>query len=393
MAKQFDPRKVLRLTSNSLLQEFFASHGELLDVPWDTLQETQVGPIYEAMQKLPPKRLTEVETLLRDVQELADERGIIALAEELSSLSEAKLTAFTELDSNYDKAMWSHLHEPVAFLRAALFARADSLATGRYWVQRNGLPSVEVKVDEAMKSALAASMSAYYTKAQARGGNVVVEHYERAGGAIYFFGYLEDYPDTRLAFDDAEGMVRRAERGAFENLFVYDPNAGTLDVFAHGGKKVREPLQECFSTVVLGTPLPPEDRSRPPYQLDHLLDPATPFPTDPADRIARVRVRRLRVEPVDRPRRRMTLEADPNGPIDDIQKMIDEYLRIEAVPRKKLRVTQATFALEFIPGTATQPKSMTFEVSCPSSCNLKSKTEAMRLVGERCLRLWGIVRG
>lgn len=393
MAKQFDPRKVLRLTSNALLQDMFAREGELLEVPWSTLKETQVQPVYEAMQGLTPARITQIETLLRDVQELADERGVIALAEELGACSPGNLPVFAALESRHDKAMWTHLHEPLAFHRAAIFARADALSTGRHWAQRNGLPHVEIKVDDAMRNALASSMSAYYLKAQARGGRVVVEPYERSDGSIYLFGYIEDYPDTRLAFDDASGMVRVADRGAFENVFVYNRNAGTLDVFAYGGKKVREPLQECFSTVVLGQPLPPEDRRKPPYRLDHLLDPATPFPTDPADGVARVRVRRLRIEPLDRPRRRITLDADPEGSPSDIHHMIDEYLRAEAVPRSKLRVTHAAFSLEFVPGPATQPRSMSFEVSSPDSCNLKSKPESMRLLGERCLRLWGISGG
>ena len=34
---------------------------------------------------------------------------------------------------------------------------------------------------------------------------------------------------------------------------------------------------------------------------------------------------------------------------------------------------------------------LSFDVSFPGSCSLKNKPEEQRLLGEKCLRLWGIV--
>ena len=53
-------------------------------------------------------------------------------------------------------------------------------------------------------------------------------------------------------------------------------------------------------------------------------------------------------------------------------------------------VRAATFELEFLPDVEHCVKKMSFSVTAPSTCDLKSKPDAMRLVGERCLRLWGV---
>ena len=82
MARHFDPKKVLRDVSNGLLAEFFARRGGLPGVPWDGLGETDVEPIFEAWQKMPEAEQVEVQLILQDVNELADERGLNVLVEE-----------------------------------------------------------------------------------------------------------------------------------------------------------------------------------------------------------------------------------------------------------------------------------------------------------------------
>ena len=134
MAKQFDPRKVLKQISNPLLQEFFARRGQLAEVPWDELTETKIEPIFDAWQQLPEDHRTEVQLILQDVNELADERGLSVLAEEISWRCPGRLPEFGQWEGRADRAMWVYLNVPEAFDEAALFARADALAAGRYWL-------------------------------------------------------------------------------------------------------------------------------------------------------------------------------------------------------------------------------------------------------------------
>jgi len=391
MAKHFDPRKVLKQVSNQLLEEFFTRHNLLRDVPWKELTETDIEPVFDAWQRLPDAQRKEVQVILQDVNELADERGLSVMAEEVQKWCPHRMPEFTGWVGRCDKAMWVYLNMPNAFEEVALFARADALAAGRYWITRNSLPRQPLQVDAQMKQALAAALTGFYKPSQGRGHWCHVEHYQRANGAEYFFAYLDDYPDRHLVFEDSGEMKPRADRYAFINVFVYSPTDGGLDLYAQGGKKVHGPLQELFCKATLGIDIGPADPDQAAYQLDGLKDPGFPLPTDPADRVAEARIRRLRLELVDAPRQRITLDADLNAGKDDIHRMIQQYLNSQNVPLARLRVTLVTFRLTFMHnGDGWRPKTLTFDVSYPNSCDLKSRTDEMRAVGERCLKLWRI---
>lgn len=146
MAKNFDPRKVLRQIANPLLKEFFDRRGELRNMAWEELTETRIEPVFEAWQQLPERPRKEVQVTLQDVVELADERGLSVLAEEVKLRCPGREAEFNGWDGRADRAMWVYLNVPEAFEEAALFARADALAAGRYWIKRNGLPRQQLTV-------------------------------------------------------------------------------------------------------------------------------------------------------------------------------------------------------------------------------------------------------
>ncbi len=105
---------------------------------------------------------------------------------------------------------------------------------------------------------------------------------------------------------------------AFELVMVYDREHGALDMYVRGGKKVYVPLQEIFCRVILGEEIGPENPNSHPYELNGLLSRDFQFPTDPADGIDTVRVRKMRLAVKGMPRRRITLEADPQAGVNDI---------------------------------------------------------------------------
>lgn len=390
MAKHFDPRKVLRQISNPLLKEFFDRRGELHDVAWEELTETRIEPVFQAWQQLPERPRKEVQVTLQDVVELADERGLSVLAEEVKLRCPEREAEFNGWDGRADRAMWVYLHVPEAFEEAALFARADALAAGRYWIKRNGLPRQQLTVSNATTSRLQAALTGFYWPTQMRGCHCRVEHYTRASGAEYFFAYLDDYPDNHLVFDDQGQVEKRSDRYAFENVFVFAPAEGALELFARGGREVNAALQEAFCRSVLGVDAGDTDPLRPAYQLDHLLDENFPLRTDPADRVADARIMRLRLEPKAAPLSYIELKADPKGHPSEIFQMLAHYCNTHNVSPGRVRVRQASFRLTFMHDGVGRPKTLSFNVSCPDSCDLKSKTDDMRTVGERCLKLWGI---
>jgi hypothetical protein len=392
MAKQFDPRKVLRQITNDLLRQFFTARDELAGVPWQDLSETDVQAVFDAWQGLPEPKRREVQVALQDINELADDRGLGVLAEEIQWRCPMRMEEFVAIESRVDKAMWVYLTVPLAFDEAARFARADALSIGRYWHKRNGLPKLALQVTDDMKRSLEQALVGFYPEAQGRGYWCAVEHYSRANGNEYFFAYLDNYPDSRLVFDDAGAMHKQRERGAFDNVFVYCPQDGTMEIFVHGGKKVREPLEALFCEATLGTLVEPADANRAAYELDGLKDPGFAFPTDPGDCIAEVRIRRLRLEVISSPGQRVTLEAGPKDHRNAIHHMIKNYLNAQNLPMSAVRVIQVTFMLTFQSENGAKARTLTFDVSHPSSSDLKSKADDLRAIGERCLKLWRITR-
>lgn len=392
MAKPFDPRKVLKHIANPLLREFFVEkRGELEDVPWDELTEHKIEPVFEAWQALDEASKMQVQIILRDIYELADHRGLAVLAEEMLWRCPERAEEFKAQAGKADRAMWVYLHVPEAFEEAAMFARADALAVGRYWNRRNGLPKKPIVVDQAMRDALAEALTSYYGPTQMRGRFCKVVNYRRSGGADYFFAYLDDYPDKHLVFDgDSDQPIVRSDRYAFENVFVYNSDDGSMEVFAQGGKKVWEPLQSAFCQAVLGEEVDPADPLRPSFHLDHLLTPDFPLPTDPKDGVEEARITRLRLAPRGSGGY-IEIKADPKAPPNDIYRKMERWLKAESITAAGTRVLQATFHLKFQhDGPGRQP-TLTFDVSAPNSSNLKSKPDEQREVGERCLKLWEVV--
>ena len=219
MAKPFDPQKVLKHIANPLLREFFTRRGELDDVPWDELTEHKIEPVFEAWQALGEASQKQIQIILRDINELADHRGLAVLAEEILWRCPGRAEEYKAQSSKADKAMWMYLHVAEAFEEAAVFARADALAAGRYWNRRNNLPKKQLAVDRTMCDALAKALTSFYGPTQMRGRFCKVVNYRRSGGADYFFAYLDDYPDKHLVFDgDSDQPTVRSDRYAFENM-------------------------------------------------------------------------------------------------------------------------------------------------------------------------------
>ena len=388
----FDPKRVLRQISNHLLQDLFLTHGQELDLPWEQLGETEVDPIFTEWQDLPEAECRAIEIVLHEVSDMAsDDEGTRAILEEAVRQENHNLIEELEgFESRHDKAVWTYIRATDVWNLAVRFARADSLSRGRYWIKRCDLPAMEPDTSAGRISELSEALAAFFQATQARGRYCQIGHYVRAGGADYFFAYLDDYADTYVTLDDDGEFDRRPERRAFELVLVYDRVHGTLDMYVRGDKKVYIPLQEIFCRIILGEEIGPENPNSHPYELNGLLNRDFQFPTDPADGIESVRVRKLRLSVKGMPRRRITLEADPQAGVDDIYDLMEDYLNQQQLPASILNVTQVGLKFSFDPEHEDLPKSLSFNLSCPNSSNLKSKPECVRELAEKYLREWGL---
>jgi hypothetical protein len=238
---------------------------------------------------------------------------------------------------------------------------------------------------------LGAVLSDYYQQEQGRGRRCAVEHHLRGGRYHYFFAYPDDYADIYVGYGEDGGFVRRPQKRAFQVVFVYDPPEGVLDLFAQGVRRLKAVLRTIFCRVILHTDGAGQCCD-PTYDLSILRSRGFQFPTDPADGIEEVRIRRLRLS-LGNGARRIVLESDPARDAEDVFDMMDEYLTEKCLRHAAAIVTQVTLRFRLAPREDGRPRKFTFDVTFPDSCNLKSLPEDQRLLGEKYLKCWGIDRG
>lgn len=386
----FDPKKTLKKISNTLLKDYFTSRDELLEVPWDDLTEHKIDPIYEAWQALSAQQRNEVLIVLQEVEILSNDRGVTVLYEELNLIDPDLIEQVQSSKSKQDIALWVHMNAKKAFNQAVIFAHADSLTFGRYWYRRMGLPTESVTFDFERLQKIEKELMAFYCSAQMRGQRCKIEYESRQGGNEYLFAYLEDHPDRSLGFtEEGDELTVRSGRAAFENVFVINTNQGTLEMYVRGGKKVADPLLSHICRGIWDCDVVLTAPQKPCYSLDHLLQNDYPLSTDPAWGVREARITRLRFA-----QRGFSGHVEAKTGRDsarnDIYRRLESQIQFERFPQAGTKVLQATFQLEFDNGHDKRSM-MSFDVSIPNSCTLKSKSEMHRVVGEKCLKRWGVI--
>jgi len=234
------------------------------------------------------------------------------------------------------------------------------------------------------------ALCAFYCEKEGRGHICRAHYLQRNKQQDYFFINLSDYADTYDKLDPKKrDFVRESEQRAFAIVFVYEQSAGTLDVYAKGGKRVTDALMAIFARVVLGVELA-EERGRNPYQLNLIVNPSFDFRIESGDGLADVRIRRMRVSVKGNPKRRIVLEANPDGAANDVHEMLEKYINKTALPAAVLDVDQVTLTFRFKHDGPGRAKGFSFNLSAPDGCNLKSLREEYRLIGEKYLKKWAI---
>jgi hypothetical protein len=151
-------------------------------------------------------------------------------------------------------------------------------------------------------------------------------------------------------------------------------------------------VTQVFSESAVQEEIGPENRNSHPYELNGLMNRHFRFPTDPADGIEEIRVRKLRFAVKGHSRRRLTLEADADGKVDDVYDMLERYINQKNLPTSILNVTQVGLTFRFDNSNEELPRSLSFELSFPNSSNLRSKPDVVRELAQKYLRQWGLDR-
>lgn len=366
MAREYQPRRFFRQAPNRLLHRYFSARNVLADVDFKALTQTQVEPIYEAWLKLPEDARNEMEQDFQDIDELATEGGSKAILDEARWHGEDLAEQFAKLTGFHEHAFWTLLERAKYWPGALAFHHADAVPFS-YWRKRKNVPRKPASVDPASVRQLEQSLSNYFHKIQGRGENCKVDCYRR-GDLDYFFAYPEDYAQASVEWVGKE-FKRRPHHPAFEIIFVYSQNEGTLDIYLTGDRKPVPDLQAIFANAILKAELGPDEKDERVYDLNRVRSRQFQFVYAPESGIADVAVRKLRLK-VHGKNERLVLEADPSYNKHAVFDLLDKVAK--AIPLSQMAVTQVGIKVTFArrPGVR-RLGSRSFDINWPNSCSLK----------------------
>jgi hypothetical protein len=389
----FDLKKQLTIHDRGLLRQLLGGEPSMQAIDWDAMPRNNIAPLTAAWEAMDEVKKRHYQVILQDVQHLAEPKGLKVLIEELEWRHPDKLPLFAAQLGTADKSLWAFLNATEAFDEAAIFARAEALRNGQQANIWNSLPKEPIVITQDKLHTLEQQIRAYYWNREMRGEVCKVNQYDRHDGSQYFFAYLPDWPDKRLCFDEQEQLTPREDVYAFSNAFVFEPSLGTIELIAKGGKKVQKELRRAFCQSMLGIEVDDEDPLKPVYCLDQLLDSSFAFTTEASERIADVRLRRVRIVP------RVTVPSVEQfefkfreaTDLPSIRSVLAEQLASMQLGFDQVSVTQAGIQFQFMGNGERKGKTMMVNVSCPNTCDLKSKPEEQELIGRACFVRWGII--
>jgi len=370
------------------------SHLSQSDIPvpanlnWDAPAEEFSKGFLKAVDELPEQKLIQLVADIDRISDMTDEVGqaaLMALAEWRDRLG--------GIESAYQRAHWLYVQSRDAFRQAEEIRYADENQNAqRLWDGFVGPRLLELKNDpqsiQQFKEALRGLLGA---------GRVHVEIFDRVRSRsgepdreiTQITVYSEDIPVDEVVFTTV-GVKNQARKPVRETAITYEPSSGTIEVVGRV-RALREQVASLFAMKLLGVDLSGE--RLPPRRVDltPLLDPMT-FAVEPQDGIARIKLTRLVITTLDG---NLTQWFDvPFADDDTLHEVLDDEYGTENPLRTQTRPWMARIEVQFEPEPGRKRGKKINVVLClPSRCNLRGKTEKERLLLNRYLKAWGLLRG
>jgi len=331
------------------------------------------------------------------IQLLADIDRISDMTDEVGQAALVALTEWRDqlgqIEGAHRRAHWLYVQSRDAFRQAEEIRYADENQNAqRLWDGFVGPRLVDLRNDtetvERFKAALRKVLGA---------GRLHVELFcrvrNRAGEPDREIKqltiYSEDVPIDDVVFT-ATGVKNQARKPVRETAIVYEPSSGTIEVVGRVKTK-REETACLFAEHLLGIEI--DGERLPPRRVDlsPLLDPHA-FAVDPQDGIVRRKLTMLTVSTFGG-----TLTQRFEVPFDDdksLHDVLDEQYGSANPLRQRLRPWMARIEIQFEaePGRK-RGKKINVILCLPTKCNLRGKTERERLLLNRYLKAWGLLRG
>ncbi len=364
MASQYSHLQFFRRVPNELLARYFSSQDVALGLDLTKLKPTEVEPLLSAFMQLDDERQAGMEAEFQDMHALACEGGVAALIDEAAfHPGDSFVFELAKQEGFHAKVMWAFLERHAYWRGAKMFLHADNVSPS-YWKKRNDLPKLPPHVDDSDIGALATAISALFVK-EGRGKNCKVEPYRRHNRE-YFFAYPEDFAQLGIEWI-SNTLKTLPHHPAFEIIFVYCEEEGSLDIYAPRNTKAVPDLQRAFAKTILKLEtLADGTIDKRVYDLTPLQDANFNFTIAPTSGIANVVVTLMRLTLQHGTKRRITLEADTKSNRKAVYDLRDS-LQLPAH-----HITQLGVRVTFESVDGKRARMRTFNITYPNSCALNN---------------------
>ena len=365
MARQYSPTQFFRLVPNALLQRYFQEKQNALhELKFKDLKETKVDIIFQAFIALPPEQQARIEAELQEIDTMSCQGGVTSLIDEAHFHGDTIFPEdLSQIEGFHGKTMWTFIEHPEYWAGATLFLHSDNISESM-WKKRKDLPHLSPKLEDSDIEGLSTAISDYFHNKEGRGRNCKVEVFRRHEKE-YFFAYPEDFAQSGVEWVRNK-LDNRSRHPAFEIIFVYTQDEGSLDIYAPRNTKSVSDLQQIFAKTILGLDnLDDFGKDKRVYELDDLANRDFIFKYPINSGIEEVSIKRLRLNLKHVDKRRVTIEADPSHDTKTIYDLLDE------LKLPDYNVTQVEIKVVFTPTPETRSPTRSFKISYPNWCALR----------------------
>lgn len=372
MARHYSPKDFFRQMPKKLLARFFEARGVLADFDFTAMKDGKTDALFATWLALPDADRKPIDAVFSDIFDMGCEKGFKAILTETTHQFKdqpEEIPGFVDmlsaLPSHFERAMTTYLDYPNFWKAASRFYHADTLAS--HWRKRKNLPHKAAAVDPASITQLEEAIGGYFHYKEGRGKNCAVEPYRR-GTLDYYFAFPEDYSQQEPEWVNDE-FKSRPHTPAFEVIFIYSQQDGSLDIHYQGSYKAIQPLQTMFAAIMLGLKeLPTDPKDERVYELGPLLQKNFDFAPAVGSGIESVVVKKLRLSSRVKKGDRITLEADTNQDPKAVYALLDKIGK--STPLHLYNVTHVELSVTVVLDDKP-PRNVAIRITHPNSCSLK----------------------
>lgn len=384
--------KFFRNTPCESLQAYFGSYPSNISeaVNWNEPPKNIAAPLLNAVDDLSEEDLALLNINAERINEMTDEVGQTAL---LSVIEDKDFDEYQNLQNAHDRALYVFLRDQDAFRRAEEIRYTDHYRKGRMWGGFVGPKGISVSRDPLDIEGFKQRIVEYFRI----NGKVKIEIFDRKKpygenqelDIVQIMVYREGFPESYTAFDGENEVVSKTYRPAYEMALTYEPVSGQIEVIAET-REIREEAAKAFSGTLLQTEIEGETVPLKQYDISKLLRPFD-FPTDPDDGIESVKVTMLKLKPYESSNK-VTLEVAA-AETRTIYGVSQDWFNTHDPLRNGFLLAQVKIVIKFMPDAESRRgKVVPVKISWPNGCDLKDKTEKERLIGDKYLKRWGLLK-